>query len=82
MRVGSISTNRGLTELEDSPNAIYRRRHEGRGVPQGTMTTHTYSAQKLNIAKLRHSADVCVLVVPFWGALDMPEAPALREVDL
>ncbi len=46
------------------------------------MTTHTNSAQKLNITKLGHSAEPCALVVPFEGDLRMPETPALREVDL
>lgn len=46
------------------------------------MTTHTYSEQKLNIAKLRHSAKPCVVTALFSGDLAMPETPALREVDL
>jgi hypothetical protein len=44
--------------------------------------TSTHSAQKLNIAKLRGSAEPCVVVAPFWGGMAMATTPALREVDL
>ncbi len=79
---GDAAQKGGLTEPGIPPIDVCRRRHEIRGVPQGTMTTHTHSASQLNITKLRHSAELCVLVVPFGLDAGMPETPALREVDL
>lgn len=46
------------------------------------MTTHTHSAQKLNIAKRRNGAEMCMAVAAFGGGIGKSETPALREVDL
>ena len=47
------------------------------------MTTHTYSDQKLNIELLGHEAEMCAVIVSFWGRdLRTPKGLALQEVDL
>lgn len=48
------------------------------------MRTMTYltSAQKLNSAKLRQTAEWHAVVTPIGCDFGMPETPALREVDL